>query len=132
MGIFIFVNFQSLAPLFCADDEFRCVNGEKCIWQGLRCDLFPDCADQSDEQNCRKLFSKNYSINVDLASPLAPTIKDCPSPNLFCGQTCVSPEKVCDGRYIFFILKNIKKVIHNLYLNLKTYFFQERLCQGRG
>lgn len=72
--------FISLAPAFCTDDEFRCANGEGCIFEDLRCDMIPDCQDESDELDCR------YSDS-----------NKCPPPNLFCDTKCVTHDKICNG-----------------------------------
>lgn len=39
------------APV-CIEDEFVCRSGE-CIDKSLRCNLYKDCDDGSDEDNCK-------------------------------------------------------------------------------
>lgn len=36
----------------CAEQQYRCQDGSKCISSDWLCDGIADCLDQSDEQNC--------------------------------------------------------------------------------
>ena len=44
----------------CTSDEYECASGQ-CISPHLRCDLQPDCADRSDEENCGLYKNANSS-----------------------------------------------------------------------
>ena len=44
----------STAPVNCTDDEFACASGHQCIQGDWHCDRVDDCADGSDEVDCRK------------------------------------------------------------------------------
>ena len=47
--------FQCVDAEFqCVDTEFQCVDSLNCISSSMRCDLFPDCSDASDEAGCSK------------------------------------------------------------------------------
>ena len=48
--------------LLCAQDEFQCDNGH-CILEAYRCDLQPDCDDQSDERNCDGQGQTSYNLS---------------------------------------------------------------------
>uniref|UniRef100_A0A0K0DZQ7 C-type lectin domain-containing protein n=1 Tax=Strongyloides stercoralis TaxID=6248 RepID=A0A0K0DZQ7_STRER len=47
----------------CLKDEFRCIDNSKCIPQIFRCNGYPDCPDNSDENNC--VCSNNTIIIYD-------------------------------------------------------------------
>lgn len=40
------------SQLTCEDGQIACDDGSKCYAEADRCDFFPDCDDNSDEQNC--------------------------------------------------------------------------------
>lgn len=59
MGFDVLMGFVSVtlnfpAPAECRDDQYQCRNGQ-CISKDDRCNRRYDCADGSDEQECRKL-----------------------------------------------------------------------------
>jgi len=56
---------QPLKPVKCSG--FTCKSGE-CIESYKRCNLRPDCFDQSDEDNCRQFFYTVNNLRVDLKS----------------------------------------------------------------
>lgn len=43
------------AAVICNTDEFRCNNKQQCVPKVFVCNRQFDCADDSDEDNCRKL-----------------------------------------------------------------------------
>ena len=50
--VFLFIRIKLTSVIACAGDEFQCDNG-LCISMKLKCNDARDCADRSDEQNCR-------------------------------------------------------------------------------
>ena len=57
--------FLSLSIVPCGADKFECKNHhwwKQCIDNKLRCDGHAECADQSDEINCRKSSSTSISL----------------------------------------------------------------------
>lgn len=74
----------------CGQNEFRCRSDGNCMPMSKYCDGVLNCADGSDEQNCKGL--RNITI------PDIPN-NDChKKPGLFfCDDTCFPLMKVCDG-----------------------------------
>lgn len=52
--MFIFTDL-ALLPRCSGEDAFLCSNG-RCLKANLRCNDRDDCGDNSDEQNCGKLY----------------------------------------------------------------------------
>ena len=44
-------------PNNCQSNQFACVSDGKCLQLGQVCDFNKDCADGSDERNCRKWYN---------------------------------------------------------------------------
>jgi len=65
-----------LTELECKDGQIACDNGSTCITQMDLCDIFQDCADNSDEENCDSTVTcaddefrcENHDICVPLSS----------------------------------------------------------------
>ena len=49
----------------CAENEFTCKNGQ-CILAKWRCDVEADCMDTSDEEDCSKIHTINFIMQVIL------------------------------------------------------------------
>ncbi|KAL4233747.1 hypothetical protein ACF0H5_008427 [Mactra antiquata] len=64
--------------VYCNDTEFQCNDGN-CIASSSRCDVFPDCSDHSDEDNCGVTCTEGQKPCND-------------------GQMCIQPELFCDGQ----------------------------------
>ncbi|XP_050727803.1 uncharacterized protein LOC127004285 [Eriocheir sinensis] len=56
----------------CSPEQFPCDNGQ-CVPQGKRCDLRPDCSDETDEKLCNVV---NLPVNYSPAVPPPPTAED--------------------------------------------------------
>lgn len=56
----------------CSPEQFPCDNGQ-CVPQGKRCDLRPDCSDETDEKFCKVV---NLPLNYSPAVPPPPTEED--------------------------------------------------------
>ena len=52
MFFFSFISIKLTSVIACAGDEFQCGDGA-CHSLKKKCDDKRDCADRSDEQNCR-------------------------------------------------------------------------------
>ena len=57
----------TLAPPSCNPGEFQCRDGS-CLPGGRKCDGRMDCRDQSDEENCGKIFRITSSVHIGLCS----------------------------------------------------------------
>jgi hypothetical protein len=49
-------------------NSFRCVDDYKCIPNRLTCDNYPDCRDNSDEQNCVGSIPTTDDFNIEYLS----------------------------------------------------------------
>ena len=54
-------------PPSCNPGEFQCRDGT-CLPGGRKCDGRMDCRDQSDEENCGKIFRITSSVYIALCS----------------------------------------------------------------
>ncbi|XP_077986738.1 uncharacterized protein LOC144441082 [Glandiceps talaboti] len=71
------VNLFKGASADCTDDQFQCNSG-LCIPLSYKCDQFPDCPDQEDEDNCPD--------------------KDCNAPDFKCDNSvCILGYLACNG-----------------------------------
>jgi hypothetical protein len=50
------------APLTCTEDQFKCLDGYRCIRKSQRCDDKLDCVDQSDEKDCHDRDACRYGL----------------------------------------------------------------------
>lgn len=50
------------APLTCTEDQFKCLDGYRCIMKSQRCDDKLDCVDHSDEKDCHDQDSCRYGL----------------------------------------------------------------------
>ena len=61
--------------MVCEDNKTACSDGSKCISQTDLCDLFQDCDDNSDEQNCDSALmcaaNEFHCVNDDMCIPLS-------------------------------------------------------------
>ena len=62
VGLVLGSNRRSCSvPPTCQQDKFTCSSG-LCIPASWRCDAYPDCADQSDEQNCTQCSASSLFL----------------------------------------------------------------------
>ena len=63
------------SPLQCENGQIACDDGTKCIAETDLCDFFPDCADNSDEDNCDTALmcadNEFHCVNDDICIPLS-------------------------------------------------------------
>ncbi|XP_071505175.1 uncharacterized protein [Diadema antillarum] len=83
----------------CADGEFQCTNDGTCIRGDFECDLYHDCGDSSDEENCQAVGALVQPFSFLMCRCLSVVVAGTCQPHQFTcndGQ-CIHESWECDG-----------------------------------
>ena len=89
---------KKLNKFQCEENQFTC-SGGKCIKMDFRCDVYDDCGDRSDEENCSFMVPASNDHNLIYDPPLSDRSSDGTQVNISINLTYVGDFNVMNMVY---------------------------------